>query len=85
MAAAALLARNADPSDADIKAAITNLCRCGVYPRLIRAIQRAGRVARGLEMLSAAPASGIAPAAARRTVPALTPNLKLDTNRETDR
>ena len=71
MAAAALLARNADPGEADIKAAITNLCRCGVYPRLVRAIQRAGRVARGLETLNAAPAPGIAPAAARRAVPAL--------------
>ncbi|MBW8755346.1 MAG: (2Fe-2S)-binding protein [Sphingomonadales bacterium] len=56
IAAAALLARNADPSEADIKAAITNLCPCGVYPRLVRAIQRAGRVTRGLETLSAAPA-----------------------------
>ncbi|MEJ5977702.1 (2Fe-2S)-binding protein [Novosphingobium sp. PS1R-30] len=74
MAAAGLLSRNADPSEADIKAAITNLCRCGVYPRLVRAIQRAGRAARGLEALSAAPAPNIRPAAARRAVPALTPN-----------
>ncbi len=44
IAAAALLARNADPSEAEIKAAVPNLCRCGVYPRLVRAIQRAGRV-----------------------------------------
>jgi isoquinoline 1-oxidoreductase alpha subunit len=71
MAAAALLTRNADPSDADIKAAITNLCRCGVYPRLVRAIQRAGRMARGLETITAAPEPGIPPAAARRAVPAL--------------
>lgn len=49
MAAAALLAHNTDPTEADIKAAITNICRCGVYPRLVRAIQRAGRIARGLE------------------------------------
>jgi isoquinoline 1-oxidoreductase alpha subunit len=71
IAAAGLLMRNADPSDADIKAAITNLCRCGVYPRLIPAIQRAGRVARGLEALSAVPQPGIGPASARRAVPAL--------------
>jgi isoquinoline 1-oxidoreductase alpha subunit len=45
IAAAALLARNADPSEDDIKQAIPNLCRCGVYPRLVRAVQRAGRVA----------------------------------------
>jgi isoquinoline 1-oxidoreductase subunit alpha len=48
MAAAALLTHNADPSEADIKTAITNLCRCGVYPRLVRAIQRAGRDVRAV-------------------------------------
>jgi aerobic-type carbon monoxide dehydrogenase small subunit (CoxS/CutS family) len=53
IAAAALLARNADPSEAEIKAAITNLCRCGVYPRLVRAVQRAGRAARGLDSANA--------------------------------
>jgi isoquinoline 1-oxidoreductase subunit alpha len=41
MAAAALLARNPDPSDADIDAAITNLCRCGSYPRIRTAIRTA--------------------------------------------
>lgn len=55
ISAAALLARNADPSEADIKAAIPNLCRCGVYPRLVSAIQRAGRLARGLEATAGAP------------------------------
>ena len=34
MAAAALLAKNRRPSDADIDAAITNLCRCGTCPRV---------------------------------------------------
>ena len=43
MAAAALLARNADPTAEDIAAAVPNLCRCGVYPRLVRAIQPSGR------------------------------------------
>jgi len=47
MAAAALLQSNAEPSEADIGAALTNLCRCGVYPRLVRAVQRAGAVMRG--------------------------------------
>ena len=46
ISAAALLARNADPSEAEIKAAIPNLCRCGVYPRLVRAVQRAGKSVR---------------------------------------
>jgi isoquinoline 1-oxidoreductase alpha subunit len=41
MAAAALLARNPNPSDADIDAAITNLCRCGTYPRVRAAIRAA--------------------------------------------
>lgn len=35
-----LLASNAKPTDEEIRAGITNLCRCGVYPRLIRAIRR---------------------------------------------
>jgi len=43
MAAAALLSRNPDPSDADIDAAITNLCRCGTYPRIREAIKTAAR------------------------------------------
>jgi aerobic-type carbon monoxide dehydrogenase small subunit (CoxS/CutS family) len=41
MSAAALLRENPRPSDADINAAMTNLCRCGTYPRVKRAIQRA--------------------------------------------
>ena len=71
MAAAALLQRNADPSEDEIKAAIPNLCRCGVYPRLVRAVQRAGRVARREETISAAPAPGISPEDAARAVPAM--------------
>lgn len=73
IAAAALLARNADPSPADIRAAVPNLCRCGVYPRLVRAVQRAGRVARRVETISAAPAPGITPEDAARAVPAMQP------------
>jgi len=41
MAAAALLAKNRKPSDAEIDAAITNVCRCGTYPRLRAAIRSA--------------------------------------------
>jgi isoquinoline 1-oxidoreductase alpha subunit len=41
MAAAALLADKPKPSDADIDAAITNLCRCGTYPRVRAAIKGA--------------------------------------------
>lgn len=71
IAAAALLRTNADPTEAEIKAAVPNLCRCGVYPRLVRAIQRAGRVARGVETIAAAPAPGIAPEDAARAVPGM--------------
>ncbi len=39
MAAAALLEKNRRPSDADIDAAMTNLCRCGTYPRVRAAIK----------------------------------------------
>ncbi|HEY1261553.1 MAG TPA: (2Fe-2S)-binding protein [Stellaceae bacterium] len=41
MAAAAFLQRNPNPSDADIDAGITNICRCGTYPRIRAAIHRA--------------------------------------------
>lgn len=41
MAAAALLTATARPSDAEIDAAITNVCRCGTYARVRRAIHRA--------------------------------------------
>lgn len=47
MSAAALLARNAKPSDADIDAAMSgNLCRCGTYPRIRWAIHRAAALKR---------------------------------------
>src|SRR5450755_4067073 len=41
MAATALLSRKPNPSDADIDEAMTNICRCGTYPRVRRAIHRA--------------------------------------------
>jgi isoquinoline 1-oxidoreductase alpha subunit len=44
MAAAALLAAKPKPSDADIDTAITNLCRCGTYPRIRAAIRTAAGV-----------------------------------------
>ncbi len=71
IAAAALLERNAAPTRADIEEAVPNMCRCGVYPRLVRTIERAGRVARRRETISAAPAPGISAEDAGRAVPAL--------------
>jgi isoquinoline 1-oxidoreductase subunit alpha len=41
MAAAAFLKETPNPSDADIDAGITNICRCGTYPRIRAAIHRA--------------------------------------------
>jgi isoquinoline 1-oxidoreductase subunit alpha len=41
MAAVALLRDKPHPTDGDIDAGITNLCRCGTYPRIRRAIKRA--------------------------------------------
>ena len=43
MAAVALLAKNANPTDADIDAAMTNICRCGSYQALRAAIHRAAK------------------------------------------
>jgi isoquinoline 1-oxidoreductase subunit alpha len=45
MAAADLLKRTTTPTDADI-ATLTNLCRCGTYPRVRRAIHRAAALTR---------------------------------------
>jgi aerobic-type carbon monoxide dehydrogenase small subunit (CoxS/CutS family) len=45
MSAAALLTTNARPSDADIDAAMSgNICRCGTYPRIRKAIHRAAEL-----------------------------------------
>lgn len=73
MAAAILLKNNPRPSEDAIREGITNICRCGVYPRLVEAIQRAGRIQRGDETVATGPRPGISPADAARTVPALKP------------
>ena len=41
MAATSLLAENPTPTDDDIDEAMTNICRCGTYPRVRKAIHRA--------------------------------------------
>ncbi|PEQ12827.1 (2Fe-2S)-binding protein [Novosphingobium sp. PC22D] len=43
MAVAAMLETTPNPTDADIDDQITNVCRCGTYPRLRRAIHRAAK------------------------------------------
>jgi isoquinoline 1-oxidoreductase alpha subunit len=47
MAAAALLAQNPKPSEAEIRAGITNICRCGTYNRVVAGIQRAAEGSAG--------------------------------------
>ena len=71
MAAAALVEKNPSPTDAEIDAAITNICRCGTYPRIREAIRKAGRIKAGREQVAAAPPPGIDPADAAREVPAM--------------
>lgn len=43
MAAAALLKRNPNPSEDDIRREMTNICRCGTYPRVIEGILTAAK------------------------------------------
>jgi isoquinoline 1-oxidoreductase alpha subunit len=67
MAVAALLKTNPKPSDEDIDAAITNLCRCGTYPRIRKAIHRA---ATG-DAESGVPSPGVTPSESARIAPSL--------------
>jgi nicotinate dehydrogenase subunit A len=44
MSAAALLRRNPDPSEAQVREALDrNLCRCGAHNRIVRAVLRAAK------------------------------------------
>lgn len=47
MATAALISENPEPTDADIDRTVTNICRCGTYPRIRRAIHVAARLSAG--------------------------------------
>jgi isoquinoline 1-oxidoreductase subunit alpha len=76
MAAAILLKAVPEPTDAQIDANITNICRCGTYPRIRSAVHRAARVLAEKETISAAPPPGISPEDAARAVPALTPPVR---------
>ena len=68
MAVAALLKSNKHPSDDEIDGAITNLCRCGTYPRIRKAIHRAaaGHVEGG-----GIAAPGTTPSEAARIAPSM--------------
>jgi aerobic-type carbon monoxide dehydrogenase small subunit (CoxS/CutS family) len=47
MAAAAFLKKTPNPTDADIDRGVTNICRCGTYPRIRKAIHRAAAMMAG--------------------------------------
>ncbi len=47
MAATAFLKTHPNPTDAEIDENLTNICRCGTYPRLRAAIHRAAALLRG--------------------------------------
>ena len=44
LAAVSLLQRKPNPTDKDIDRSMLNLCRCGTYPRIKKAIRRAGKI-----------------------------------------
>jgi isoquinoline 1-oxidoreductase subunit alpha len=76
MAAVVLLKGKPNPSDAEIDAAITNICRCGIYPRIRRAVHHAAAMLAGHETIVGAPPPGISLQDAAHAVPALTPVVK---------
>ena len=65
MAAAALLRKNPKPTDSDIDAAMTNICRCGTYQRIRAAIHVAAGTGKGapsvIHMGTPAPVSPATP------------------------
>jgi aerobic-type carbon monoxide dehydrogenase small subunit (CoxS/CutS family) len=62
MAAAALLTAHPEPTDAEIDAAMTgNLCRCGTYQRIRRAIHRAAQAMATNQPVAVTATAGAAP------------------------
>jgi aerobic-type carbon monoxide dehydrogenase small subunit (CoxS/CutS family) len=43
MSAVALLEGNPSPTEADVRAGMVNICRCGTYPRIHKAVLRCAR------------------------------------------
>ena len=72
MAAASFLKDTPNPSDEDIRSGITNLCRCGTYPRIKRAILRAAEAMRSGQSDAVVAPPGTSVRQAARQVPALT-------------
>jgi isoquinoline 1-oxidoreductase alpha subunit len=56
MATAALLLQNPNPTDEDIDNNITNVCRCGTYYRMRKAIHRASEILNTIETTAENPA-----------------------------
>jgi isoquinoline 1-oxidoreductase subunit alpha len=73
MQASTLLKRTPSPTEDQIRAAITVICRCGIYPRVVDAVLRAARAMRGEEVIPAGFRPGVEPEDAARQVPALAP------------
>lgn len=70
MAASVLLRKVPSPTEAQIQEAIPNICRCGIYPRLVSAIEDAVRIANGeSDSPDDAPAPGQAGAAPTAAAP----------------
>jgi len=72
MSTAALLARSPNPSENQIRASLeSNLCRCGTYPRILRAVRRAAELLRDPELVEdqAAPVAVLADPSAAGAVP----------------
>lgn len=67
--AAELLSKKSRPSDQQIRAAMNgHLCRCGSYPRMMRAIRRASEMMRGARPESESADSGEAELAANSSI-----------------
>ncbi|MBW4331580.1 (2Fe-2S)-binding protein [Stakelama sp. CBK3Z-3] len=81
MAASALLREKHDPGETEIAEAISNLCRCGIYPRLTDAIRRAARIARGDERVEPPPRPGTDESGAARSVPAMRAGQREDVDK----
>jgi len=64
MTIAALIDHGKGPTDAEVDAAVTNICRCGIYPRLREAIRASLAARRGPAAPAPLPAPGEAPPAA---------------------
>jgi aerobic-type carbon monoxide dehydrogenase small subunit (CoxS/CutS family) len=68
--AAALLAKTPQPTEAQIRTAMNgHLCRCGSYPRVIKAIRRAGEKMHPSRLLDIEPAGAVAETAMNAAPP----------------